>query len=176
MGYGFKQPTPGKWIVTLKTTEKTPAKGLNYALNARFSGGAVLNAASIPTIPALGQAVEISAAISSAAGDLTGVKAEAAIRKPDGRQEILPMQAGGEKYSVKYLPDQMGVYSVEVRMNGINSDGFEIDRAAFVAFEAQPGEKDIYFSRSISIFIAVMILALMMIWIWVRRSKKTQIK
>jgi pimeloyl-ACP methyl ester carboxylesterase len=42
LGYGFQQPKPGKWVVTLKTTAATPPAGADYALLARFTGGATL--------------------------------------------------------------------------------------------------------------------------------------
>ncbi|MEI6291712.1 MAG: alpha/beta fold hydrolase, partial [Chloroflexota bacterium] len=167
LGYGFKQPKPGKWTVSLKSTEKTPAKGLDYAVNARFIGGASIRAASNPTIPGLGQPVDISASISTAGGNLPGIKAEIMIRKPDSSQELIPMQEAGDSFTAKYLPDQAGIYSAEIRMEGMTKDGFGIDRAAFLAFEVQPGDRDIQNSRMIFGLSALIILLGIIIWLMV---------
>ena len=61
LGYGFKQPKPGQWVVTLVTTDTTPPEGADYALNANFNGGAKLSASTSLTIPNVNEVVTLSA-------------------------------------------------------------------------------------------------------------------
>ncbi|RPJ26516.1 MAG: alpha/beta fold hydrolase, partial [Chloroflexi bacterium] len=42
LGYGFKQPRPGRWAVTLQTSSSTPVSGADFAIAAQFNGGALL--------------------------------------------------------------------------------------------------------------------------------------
>jgi len=54
LGYGFNNPKPGAWKVTLLPTASTPAGGADYALTASFEGGAVLNASTGSLLPQVG--------------------------------------------------------------------------------------------------------------------------
>jgi len=66
MGYGFNNPKPGAWRVTLSTTEKTPASGADYALTASFQGGARLQAQALPLLPKLEEPVQLTASLDKA--------------------------------------------------------------------------------------------------------------
>jgi len=173
LGYGFKQPKPGKWVITLKTTDKTPPQGADYALNARFIGGATLTATSAPTIPDFGQSVMLKAALQMDGANLTVDSAQALIRKPDGTQETLALSANGDVYSVAYRPQQSGLYSVEIMLAGKNADGFSFDRAAYITFEVQPGNKEVETSRWIALaaIIGVVLLLVALFFILRRRRR-----
>ena len=163
LGYGFKQPKPGKWVITLKTTAQTPPGGADYALNARFDGGAVLSTSSAPTIPALGEAVNISASLELPAGGLQVSSADALVRKPDGSQVSLALTLRDGRYVASYRPDQSGLHSVEVRLAGAGADGFAIDRAAVLAFEVQPGGGEVSRARSIAVLVGILVLVLVVV-------------
>ncbi len=177
LGYGFKQPKPGKWVVMVKTSAETPARGADYAINARFVGGAALSASSSVTIPAIGQPVTINASLQLEGASLTVESATALIRKPDGALESLPLSAHGDLYSAEYLPQQSGLHSVEVVLSGKNADGFGIDRAAFLAFEVQPGRADLLNVRQLVLMVCgvglvLLIGGLVALFVRLRRRKK----
>lgn len=151
LGYGFKQPKPGKWVVTLKTTAETPAAGANYALNARFIGGATLTAKSDPTIPELGQPVTIQASLEQAGTPLTVTLAQALVRQPDGNQVTLVLVPAGQVYRVAYTPQQPGLHGVEVSLLGQTAEGLSVDRAAYLTFEVQPGDNLIERARTMAL-------------------------
>jgi hypothetical protein len=157
LGYGFKQPKPGKWVVILKTTAETPTQGANYALNARFTGGATLTASSSVTVPELGQPVTILARLQLDGANLTIDSAQALIRKPDGTQETLTLSLIGDAYSAEYKPQQSGLHSVEVMLTGKSANGFSVDRAAYLTFEVQPGS-DVITRARIAVCIGALIL------------------
>jgi pimeloyl-ACP methyl ester carboxylesterase len=172
LGYGFKQPKPGKWVVTLKTTDKTPAQGADYSLNARFIGGATLTAASNPTIPELAQPVTLIARLQTDGASLTVDAAQALIRKPDGSQETLKLVLNGDAYSAEYKPEQPGLYSAEVMLTGKNADGFGIDRAAYLTFEVQPGNDEVKFSRLVALFAFAGVVLVIVVFFILRRRRR----
>jgi pimeloyl-ACP methyl ester carboxylesterase len=126
LGYGFKQPKPGKWVVTLLTTDKTPPTGADYAISADFIGGATLSADTSLTTPNVNETVTVSANLTSL------------LRKPDGSAETLPMTINGNSATLEITPSASGIYGIEVDTTAQASDGTSIDRAAFLSFEAQP--------------------------------------
>ncbi|MEI7845094.1 MAG: alpha/beta fold hydrolase [Chloroflexota bacterium] len=172
LGYAFKQPKPGLWVVKLMTSASTPAAGADYAILARFIGGTVLNASSSSTILAPGQAVDLSMRLKAASDNLQVMTADALIRKPDGSLLTSPLASQDGGYSVKYLPDQPGLYSVEIRINGNNAQGIGFDRAAFLAFEVQPGTAEVESSRQMLLLAAgglLLVLIIGLIWLRIRR-------
>jgi len=176
LGYGFKQPKPGKWVVTLKTTGVTPPAGADYSIIARFTGGMAMTASSSVTIPSQGQVVVIQARLQSNGSSPKVESATAQVRKPDGTQESLNLTANGDGYTVDYKPDQTGLYSAEVMLAGQGTDGFGFDRAVFIAFEVQPNTAEVEPVRVTVMLalaglclVAIIILALMLI---ARRRKK----
>ena len=175
LGYGFKQPKPGKWVVTLKTTDKTPAQGADYAIIARFIGGATLTAKTSLTIPELGQPVTILASLQMDGTNLTIDSAQALIRKPDGAQETLTLSQNGDAYSAEYKPGQSGLHSVEVILTGKSADGFAVDRAAYLTFEVQPGNDVIMQARIVVCVTAIILVVLVVGFFMLRlfRRRKT---
>jgi len=173
LGYGFKQPKPGKWVVTLKTGPETPARGADYAMTARFVGGSVLSASSSATILDAGQPLTIEAHLQADGAQINVDSASALVRRPDGTQESLALSAQGETYSVNYQPQQSGLYSVEVTLSGKNADGFGIDRAAFLAFEVQPGNAAVQNTRLLVLAaVLALFLLLILLFLWLRLRKK----
>jgi hypothetical protein len=170
LGYGFKHPKPGKWVVTLKTTAETPSQGADYALNARFMGGATLTVSSSVTIPAIGQPVTLLARLQSNGTNLTIETAQALIRKPDGAQETLTLSLHGDVYSVEYKPQQSGLHSAEIILTGKSADSFSVDRAAYLTFEVQPADADVLNSRIITLVFAVLFV-LVILFFFLRRKR-----
>lgn len=176
LGYGFNQPKPGKWLITLKTSSETPARGADYAITARYVGGATLTASSSSTILAPGQPVTVKARLRVGGAGLTVESATAIVRQPGGSQETLTLAAQGDDFSVQFQPQESGLYSVEVTLRGKNSDGFGIDRAAFLAFEVQPGAAETQMIRLIvvigSVVLFLLVLLLILLFVTLRRRKR----
>lgn len=171
LGYGFKNPKPGKWVVTLKTTAETPSQGADYALNARFMGGATLTVSSSVTIPAIGEPVTLLARLQTNGTNLTIEAAQALIRKPDGAQEILTLSEHGDVYSVEYRPQQSGLHSAEIILTGKSADSFSIDRAAYLTFEVQSADAEVLNSRIITLVLAVLFVLLILLF-FLRRKRR----
>ena len=176
LGYGFKQPKPGKWLVKLKTSAQTPASGADYAITARFVGGAKLTASSAPTIPTLGQPVSLQARLEVAGQEVLVDSAEALLRKPDGSQMTLKLLAQGQTYGAEYKPDLPGLHSLEIRLIGHVAGGGTIDRAVFLTFEVQPGSAQINTARLVTGVILVVLfvlgLLLLLLLVWVIRKRR----
>ena len=138
LGYGFKQPKPGKWVVALVTTDTTPPEGADYALSANFNGGATLSASTSLTVPNVNEVVTLSANLTDDGAPVTLASAQALIRKPDGRADTLELNFNGNAATLDITPRMSGIYGIEVDVTAQASDGTPIDRAAFLSFEAQP--------------------------------------
>lgn len=134
LGYGFENPKPGAWVVTLTTTESTPASGAEYAVYAQFTGGAKLTAQADELAPEIGQTVNLSVALEGAQIE----SAQARIVAPDGSRQTLELTRGGDLFRAAFAPSQAGLHGIEITVTGKTGDGFIIDRAAFLSVEAQP--------------------------------------
>jgi pimeloyl-ACP methyl ester carboxylesterase len=139
LGYGFNNPKPGLWRVTLQTTARTPPGGADYALTARFVGGARLQAAAAPLLPRAGETVHLTAGLDLDGQALPLTAAEALIRQPDGRVETLTLSLAGAQAQADWRPSALGLYGVDVRVSGTDPAGATVERTSFVAVEARPG-------------------------------------
>lgn len=140
LGYGFNNPKPGKWVVTLMATEKTPAEGADFALTAQFIGGAELQASTSALLPQAGEAVTIQARLTLAGQVLTIDQAEALIRSPSGKQEALTLSVKGDGVEADWNPTEPGIHAIDLQVIGKSPEGVLIERAAFLVVEAQPVE------------------------------------
>jgi len=138
LGYGFRQPKPGRWIVTLVTTEATPASGADYAIAAQFNGGALLQTTQDITTPRVNQAVTISGSLTADGAPIPLTSAEAVVRSPDGSAETFEMTVDGNLAEVKVTPHMSGIYGIEVNILAQTADGNIIDRAAFLTLDVEP--------------------------------------
>ena len=138
LGYGFNQPKPGKWIVTLESTDSTPTSGADYAIAAQFSGGALLQTTQDITTPRVNQPVAISGVLTVDGVSIPLTSANAIIHAPDGSTEVVEMNVNGNQVDVKITPQVSGIYGIEVAVTAQTSDGNIVDRAAFLTFETEP--------------------------------------
>jgi len=138
LGYGFQDPKPGEWRVRLQASSATPDQGADFALTARFVGGAQLETALDPLLPHTGEAVTLTASVRLGSEDLAVRQAEASIRRPDGTTEQVPLTIRGSQAEVTLRPALAGLYAVDVTATAVAADGTPIERSAFLAFEAQP--------------------------------------
>jgi hypothetical protein len=138
LGYGFKQPKPGRWVVTLESTQSTPASGADFAIAAQFKGGALLKTTQDRTIPRVNETVTITGSLTADAAPVPLTSATALIRKPDGSSESRDMAVDGNRAWIEIAPDARGLYGIEMYVLAQTADGNVIDRAAFLTFEVQP--------------------------------------
>jgi hypothetical protein len=170
LGYGFKQPRPGRWVVTLLTSGSTPPAGADYAMMAVFDGGATLTARTDLTVPALNETVTVSADLAADGQPIALQSAQASLRKPDGSVETLDMVINGNAATLEVVPVASGIYGIEVSVTALAADGMPVDRAAFLSFEVQPQDEQFAITRFLVVsgvivlvgIIAVIFLALRM--------------
>ncbi len=143
LGYGFRQPRPGRWVVTLLTSAATPPAGADYALMAVFDGGATLSARTDLTVPALNETVNVTADLTGDGQPVPLQSAQAILRKPDGSVETLDMSINGNTAALEITPSASGIYGIEVSVTALAPDGMPVDRAAFLSFEVQPVDEQI---------------------------------
>jgi hypothetical protein len=139
LGYGFENPKPGNWKITLLPSDRTPPDGAQYAITAKFIGGARLSASTNILLPQVNERVRISAHLEMPGQSLSVSEMSALIQIPEGGTKELPLLAEQDgNYALEWAPEMAGLYGIEVRARGRSADGMDIDRAAFLAVEAQP--------------------------------------
>jgi pimeloyl-ACP methyl ester carboxylesterase len=173
LGYGFNQPRPGQWVVTLKTTPATPAEGAHFALAAQFNGGARLEVSQDKIVPTQGETVTLRATLTGVDGPVPIQTANVFFRKPDGKTETNSMQIVEDEAYLEFSPDQAGIYSMEVKITGQAADGFTVDRAAFLTLEAQPSGMQIAQTQALlAAGLVLFLLALLAIGFWRKCLRK----
>jgi pimeloyl-ACP methyl ester carboxylesterase len=138
LGYGFQDPKPGVWRVRLEGSATTPPEGADFALTARFVGGAQLVTRLGTLLPSTGEALALTAGLQLGSEELPLREAVAIIRHPDGTSEKLALAVNGSQAKVSLRPGLAGLYGVDIMASGTAPDGMLIERSAFLAFEAQP--------------------------------------
>ena len=172
LGYGFKQPKPGRWIVTLLTTDTTPPVGADYAIRAEFDGGATLTASTNLTVPRVDEAVVVSAEITANGLPVEINTVQAILRKPDGSAETLAMSYNFNFATLEIIPKTSGIYGIEIDVTAQNLDGTLIDRAAFLSFEAQPLNNQFTLTRGLVIAGIVSLLVVAIVLILLMRKRR----
>jgi pimeloyl-ACP methyl ester carboxylesterase len=163
LGYGFVQPTAGQWIVALQTTAETPATGADYAIAARFNGGATLQTTLDKLVPQVNEPVTLQAQLIATGQSITLTSAQARVRRPDGQVESYPLVVQGEKTVFTLTPIQSGLYGVEVNVSAQTEAGLTIDRAAFAVFEAQPTVATGRFNLVILLLLVLLLFPLLLL-------------
>jgi pimeloyl-ACP methyl ester carboxylesterase len=111
LGYGFENPKPGPWRVTLHASPQT---GAEFALSVRVVGGAVLRARASSIAPALTDAVRLVASLESAEQRLQDVSIEAVIHQPGGRTERVALRGQGRELSALWQPTHAGLHGIDI--------------------------------------------------------------
>jgi hypothetical protein len=158
LGYGFSNPKPGAWKVTVMATPKTPASGADFAISAYFVGGAVLSAESDTLIPSQDQTVHFSAGLSLNGQPLEIAQAEALLRGPDGKTETVDFKPGTQA-SAEWTARNPGTHGVDIIVTGRLPDGSSVERTAFLAEEVQPNPSKLQVSLNLAlVLIAVLVV------------------
>jgi pimeloyl-ACP methyl ester carboxylesterase len=134
LGYGFRNPRPGPWRITLRAP---PQAGADFALSARVVGGASLQARSSQLTPARGQPVTLAAALEYPGKPLTDVSMRALIHLPSGRTETLDLQGSAAEMRAVWRAAERGIHGVDIIATA-RADGLRIERTTFLALDVQP--------------------------------------
>ncbi len=159
LGYGFQNPKPGPWKVTVQATASTPSNGTDFSISVYFVGGAKLEAKSSTLIPRLHEKVKFDAKLSLNGQPLEIKEAKALIKSSDRKTEPLDFPAG-ENISVNWTPRNPGIYAVDILVTGLAPDGSTIERTGFLSIEVQPNRSKTQITFNLIFLIAVIILVL----------------
>ncbi|HLO32059.1 MAG TPA: hypothetical protein VK249_23110 [Anaerolineales bacterium] len=159
LGYGFQNPRPGPWKVTVQATEATPSTGTDFAISVYFVGGAKLETKSSNLIPQLNEKVELDAELSLNGQPLKIKEAKAFIRGSEGTNETLDFSAG-QNISTRWTPRNPGMYAVDIVVTGLAPDGSTIERTGFLSVEVQPNPGKLQITFNLFLLIAAIVLVL----------------
>jgi pimeloyl-ACP methyl ester carboxylesterase len=159
LGYGFQNPKPGPWKVTVQATGATPASGTDFSISVYFVGGARLASSSSTLIPQLNHPVQLQASVSLNGQPLQITKAQAVIRNPEGKVETLDFPAG-EKISASWTPSEAGTHSVDIVVTALAPDGSPLERTDFLGIEVQPNPGRGRIELNLAVVIALILLVI----------------
>ena len=162
LGYGFQNPKPGPWQITVQSTESTPASGTDFAITVYFVGGAKLEATSNTLVPQIKEKVELHANLTLNGQPLEIKEASAVIKDSDGKTETLNFPAGQNIFTT-WTPNKAGTYAVDIIVTGIAPDGSPVERTDFLAIEVQPNPSKGQITFNLVAVIAVVVLVLILI-------------
>lgn len=162
LGYGFQNPKPGPWQITVQSTESTPAGGTDFAITVYFVGGAKLEATSNTLVPQIKEKVELNANLTLNGQPLEIKEASAVIKDSDGKTETLNFPAG-QNISTTWTPNKAGTYAVDIIVTGIAPDGSPVERTDFLAIEVQPNPSKGQITFNLVAVIIVVVLVLILI-------------
>ena len=162
LGYGFANPRPGPWKITVQATESTPSNGTDFAISVYFVGGATLVTRSSTLVPQRNEQVEFSANLSLNGQALEIKKAQAIIKNADGNVETLNFPSG-QQVSTIWTPHNPGEYAVDILVTGVASDGSRIERIDFLSVEVQPSPSNFQITFNLILVIVMIVLVLLLI-------------
>ncbi|MFT3892059.1 MAG: hypothetical protein QM730_10525 [Anaerolineales bacterium] len=163
LGYGFANPKPGPWKITVEATETTPSAGADFSILVYFVGGAKLEATSTTLVPRPNEEITLSANLTLNGQPVEIKEAKALIKDSDGKTETLSFPAG-QNVSTKWTPKIPGTYAVDIVVTGSAPDGTSIERTDFLAVEVQtnPTKGEITFNLVALIAGGVLVLGLIL--------------
>jgi pimeloyl-ACP methyl ester carboxylesterase len=162
LGYGFQNPKPGPWQITVQATESTPASGTDFAISVYFVGGAKLEATSSTLVPQINEQVRLDAGLSLGGQSLEIKEARAVIKDADGNVETLDFPSG-QNVSTTWTPRNAGTYAVDIIVTGIAPNGSSVERTDFLAIEVQPNPSKGQITFNLVAVIAGVLLVLALI-------------
>jgi pimeloyl-ACP methyl ester carboxylesterase len=157
LGYGFADPRPGPWNITVHATETTPADGTDFSISVYFVGGARLETQSSTLVPQINDTVEFTANLSLNGQALEITDAQAMIKSSEGTIETIDFPAG-RNISTIWIPREPGTYAVDIVVTGNVPDGSTIERTDFLAVEVQPSISKPEIVFNIILLIAVIVV------------------
>jgi hypothetical protein len=133
LGYGFRNPRPGPWRVTLRA----PREATDFALSARVVGGAVLRSRASHLTPTRAEKVTLHATLEHPDKPLTDVSMRAIVRRPNGKSLSLELLGNGPERSAVWQAGEPGLHGIDI-VAVARAEGLRIERSVFLAVEVQP--------------------------------------
>jgi pimeloyl-ACP methyl ester carboxylesterase len=159
LGYGFQNPKPGPWKITVVATETTPSIGADFAISVYFVGGAKLEATSTTLVPRPNEEVTLTAILTLNGQSLQIQQAQALIKDAEGKLETLDFPTG-QNVSTTWTPKTPGTYAVDIVVTGSAPDGTPVERTDFLAIEVQPNPSQGQITFNLVAVIAGVVLVL----------------
>lgn len=138
LGYGFENPRPGPWQITLSAGPDTPPQGADFSMMARLTGGAQLQALTSALLPNPGDEVLISARLSLADQSLPIQEGWVVVHGADGYRMELPLNTIGQQAEVAWEAGPPGVYGINVFTRAQTGEGIIVERGAQLSVQVQP--------------------------------------
>ncbi|MCC5987040.1 MAG: alpha/beta fold hydrolase [Pararhodobacter sp.] len=136
LGYGFENPRPGPWRVTIEPGPDTPPEGTDYSIIVRYVGGGGIDARLDRHLVGRGHPVNLSAQLRLGEGLLAHDMAEVTLIRPNGEEVALEVPQSGDGLELSVVPDRTGAWGIDVRLRHELADGFVVERADYLAFRA----------------------------------------
>ncbi|HEV2668448.1 MAG TPA: hypothetical protein VG324_26260 [Blastocatellia bacterium] len=174
LGYGFNKPAPGSWKITLRATEQTPGRGADYALAAKFAGGATLWTRADKMVTTPDQPITISSLLELEGRPLAGATFQALIHGLEGGTEEVKFTDSGDEKRAVWVPKAPGAYAVDVVARGSTPDGLQIERADFLYFEVQPDPTRGQLTLALMIIAGITLVTAIIFWLMNRRGRKAK--
>lgn len=172
LGYGFANPKPGLWKVSILATHLTPARGADFSISVYFVGGAMLSAQSSALIPQIGEQIQFRAALSLNDQPLEIKQAQAVIRDPNGGIEQLDF-APGAQIAKTWTAKVAGTHGVDIVVTGVAADGSAVERTAFLSVEVQPNMSKTQITLNlILVIVAVALILALIVYAFARGIRK----
>lgn len=172
LGYGFQNPKPGPWKITVQATDKTPSNGTDFAVSVYFVGGAKLEAKSNTLVPQINEQVQFEANLSLGGQPLEITQAQAVIKDSDGDIQTIDIPSG-QNISTTWTPTQAGTYAVDIIVIGLAPNGSTIERTDFLAIEVQPNPSKGQITFNLVVVIMVILLTLFLILFFIFRGARS---
>jgi hypothetical protein len=174
LGYGFTNPRPGPWVVTLQSTNKTPPRGADYALTAQMRGGANLRASTTKLLPEIGEAIDLAARLELGGQTLNIREAKALVHYPDGKEETVALSSTGNEWKASWKPTMAGTHGIDVQVVGSLPDGSALERTAFISVDAQPSSSQVQWMQTLLGTATALVVVLIVLFIISRLRRRTK--
>ena len=175
LGYGFQNPKPGPWKITVQATDKTPSNGTDFAISVYFVGGAKLEAKSNTLVPRIKEQVRFEASLALGGQALEIKEAKALIKDSDGNIQTLNFPAG-QNISTTWIPNKAGTYAVDIVVTGVAPDGSSVERTDFLAVEVQPNPSEGQVTFNLVAVIVAVVLILLLILFFIFRGMRSVVR
>ncbi|MEZ4629705.1 MAG: alpha/beta fold hydrolase [Deinococcales bacterium] len=173
MGYGFENPKPGPWRVTLKATDKTPAEGAMFALSTQVVGGAALRVGSSHTLASTKDTVILNANL-QAPQVLSDLRLQAFIYDQEHQHlATLDLSPKGQIWQALWQPQTAGSYMIDILAKA-RSEDLIIERSGFLSLEVYQAEG--FRLKLWQILLLGLSLLIILLSLLGRRSSKAKLK
>ena len=135
LGYGFDNPKPGAWRVSLRALETAPSSGAPFALSAQVVGGAQLEVSLSNPLPAVGERVTLSASFGDEALEVETVRA--LVRPARGEVQRFDLEPVGGVHAVSWQPERRGLYGIDIVARAETDEGLVVERTVSLSVEVR---------------------------------------